>query len=58
MDNPWYSWQWFAPETFTAFTWEQPLYLFGLVALPLLLLALGAATAGYILERTILHTLA
>jgi Ca-activated chloride channel family protein len=26
--------------------------------LPLLLLALGAATAGYILERTILHTLA
>jgi Ca-activated chloride channel family protein len=39
MDNPWYSWQWFAPETFTAFTWEQPLYLFGLVAVPLLLLA-------------------
>lgn len=35
----WYSWQWFAPETVAGFTWEQPLYLYGLIALPFILVA-------------------
>ncbi|MFN7406532.1 MAG: hypothetical protein ACK5SL_08345, partial [Cyclobacteriaceae bacterium] len=39
MDNAWYSWQWFAPETLAGFTWEQPLYLYGLIALPFILVA-------------------
>jgi len=42
MDNdfsqPWYSPDWFSPSTLRAFTWENPGYLYGLLAIPLLFL--------------------
>jgi Ca-activated chloride channel family protein len=33
---PWYSFDWFAPSTLKSFTWSQPEFLYGIVALPLL----------------------
>ncbi|HTJ49940.1 MAG TPA: VWA domain-containing protein [Cyclobacteriaceae bacterium] len=40
MDNdyssPWYSLDWFAPSTLTSFTWEHTVYLYLLIAVPLL----------------------
>ncbi|MFM7429335.1 MAG: vWA domain-containing protein [Flammeovirgaceae bacterium] len=41
MDNlldPWYSPQWFTPTVFKNYTWENPLFLYGLFAIPLVLL--------------------
>ncbi|MBX7127012.1 MAG: VWA domain-containing protein [Cyclobacteriaceae bacterium] len=38
MNTPWYSLTWFTPETFRSFTWEHPLFLYGLPAVPLLFL--------------------
>lgn len=36
MTSPWYSIDWFFLETFRSFTWEQPLFLYALAALPIL----------------------
>lgn len=40
MDNelltPWYSFSWFEPSTFQAFTWEQPLFLWGILLVPMI----------------------
>lgn len=36
MTDVWYSLSWFYPTTIQAFEWEQPLYLWGLVAVPIL----------------------
>ena len=36
--DPWYSPQWFTPTVLKNYTWENPLYLWGLLAIPLLLL--------------------
>ena len=37
--EPWYSPEWFRPDTLTSFTWEQPLFLYLIAAVPLLFLA-------------------
>jgi Ca-activated chloride channel family protein len=34
--DPWYSISWFEPATFAGYTWQNPLFLFGLFCLPLL----------------------
>ena len=34
--DPWYSISWFEPATFSGYTWENPLFLYGLFLLPLL----------------------
>ena len=34
--DPWYSMTWFDPAVFLAFTWENPLFLYGMILLPLL----------------------
>lgn len=40
MDNelltPWYSLSWFKPSILRSFTWEQPLFLWAIIAIPLL----------------------
>lgn len=36
--DPWYSPQWFTPTVFKNYTWENPLFLYGILAIPLLLL--------------------
>jgi Ca-activated chloride channel homolog len=40
MDNelitPWYSLSWFDPSTFQAFTWAQPVFLWGMLLVPLI----------------------
>ncbi len=36
--DAWYSFSWFSPNTFGAFTWANPLFLYGLLALPLAML--------------------
>src|SRR5688500_10551546 len=40
MDNelmtPWYSLSWFDPSAFQAFTWEQPVFLWGILLVPLI----------------------
>ena len=36
--DPWYSISWFEPATLSGFTWQNPLFLFGLFMLPLLLI--------------------
>lgn len=36
--DPWYSPQWFTPTVLKNYTWENPLYLWGLLVIPLLLL--------------------
>jgi Ca-activated chloride channel family protein len=36
--DPWYSPQWFTPTVFKNYTWENPLFLYGLFAIPLVLL--------------------
>jgi len=38
MSMSWFSWEWFTPSTFKAFAWENPLFLYGLAAIPLLFL--------------------
>lgn len=37
--DPWYSPQWFTPTVFKNYTWENPLFLYGLFAIPLVLLS-------------------
>lgn len=32
----WFSWDWFTPSTFQSFTWEQPVLLYFLLAIPVL----------------------
>jgi Ca-activated chloride channel family protein len=36
--DPWYSPQWFTPTVFKNYTWENPLFLYGLFTIPLVLL--------------------
>ncbi len=36
--DPWYSMEWFTPTVFKGFTWEQPLFLYGILGVPLLFL--------------------
>lgn len=39
MDNlldPWYSLEWFSPTVLRGFTWENPLFLYGILGVPLL----------------------
>lgn len=41
MDNdiaPWYSLEWFSPSTLTSFTWENVVFLYLMIAIPLLFL--------------------
>src|SRR5688500_9486770 len=33
--DPWYSFDWFSPSTLSAFTWEHPEFLYGVLAVPL-----------------------
>jgi Ca-activated chloride channel family protein len=35
--EPWYYLSWFAPSTFASFTWENPLFLWGIAAVPVLI---------------------
>src|SRR5690242_3256216 len=37
--DPWYSFEWFRFDTFSAFTWEQPFFLYLIAGVPLLFLA-------------------
>lgn len=37
--DPWYSPEWFRPDTLFSFTWEQPFYLYLIAAVPLLFVA-------------------
>lgn len=37
--EPWYSLEWFKPDTLSSFTWEQTLFLYLIAAVPLLFLA-------------------
>lgn len=37
-EMPWYSLQWFYPETFENFTWEQSEVLYGLIAIPMFII--------------------
>jgi Ca-activated chloride channel family protein len=37
--EPWYSLEWFKPDTLSSFTWEQPIFLYLIAAVPLLFLA-------------------
>jgi Ca-activated chloride channel homolog len=39
MMEAWYSWYWFSPTTFSGFSWDRPLYLYLIAAVPLLFLA-------------------
>ncbi len=34
--DPWYSLEWFTPTVLRAFTWDQSLFLYGILAIPLL----------------------
>lgn len=34
----WYSLEWFSPSTIQSFSWERPLFLYGIAAIPLLIL--------------------
>ncbi|HYG02071.1 MAG TPA: VWA domain-containing protein [Chryseosolibacter sp.] len=34
--DPWYSFSWFSPATLTGYAWENPLWLYGIIAVPLL----------------------
>ena len=36
--DPWYSMEWFTPTVLKGFTWEQPLFLYGVLGVPLLFL--------------------
>ena len=36
--DPWYSLEWFTPTAWQAFTWENELFLYGLIAVPILFL--------------------
>lgn len=36
--DPWYSMEWFTPTVLKGFTWEQPLFLYGILGVPLLFL--------------------
>ena len=36
--DPWYSPEWFTPAVFRGFTWSNPLFLYGIIAVPLLFL--------------------
>ena len=36
--DPWYSIEWFTPTVLKGFTWEQPLFLYGILGVPLLFL--------------------
>ena len=37
MSISWFSWEWFTPSTFKAYAWENPLFLYGIAAIPLML---------------------
>lgn len=37
-DKPWYSLEWFQPEMFKTFHWENPYILYGLIIIPFILL--------------------
>lgn len=37
--TPWYSPEWFHPATFSAYSWERPLYLWLLIAVPFIFIA-------------------
>lgn len=47
---PWYSTSWFQPSIFRSFTWEHPLYLWGLAIVPLLF-ALRWVVRNYFLQK-------
>lgn len=34
--DPWYSMEWFTPTVLRGFTWENPLFLYGILGVPLL----------------------
>jgi Ca-activated chloride channel family protein len=36
--DPWYSFSWFSPGSFANFTWENPIFLWGILGVPLLVL--------------------
>lgn len=36
IQNPWYSLDWFSPNTFSSYTWENPIYLYAIALVPLL----------------------
>jgi len=36
--EPWYSFSWFASSTFSSYTWENPLFLYGIAAIPVIIL--------------------
>lgn len=36
--DPWYSMEWFTPTVLKGFTWEQPLFLYGILGVPLVFL--------------------
>jgi len=36
--NPWYSIDWFIPDTLLSFTWEKPIFLYLIIATPILFL--------------------
>ena len=38
VENPWYSFEWFMPETLLSFTWDKPLFLYLILAIPFLFL--------------------
>jgi Ca-activated chloride channel homolog len=36
IDNPWYTFEWFMPQTLLSFTWDKPLFLYILFVIPIL----------------------
>ncbi len=38
LSDPWYSLSWFSPATFSSFTWENPLFLWAIPMVPLVLI--------------------
>jgi Ca-activated chloride channel homolog len=34
--DAWYSWNWFLPSSFSGYTWENPIFLYGIFVLPFL----------------------
>jgi len=37
--DPWYSLSWFLPSSFSGYTWENPVFLYGILLVPLLFMA-------------------
>src|ERR1700755_1103180 len=36
--DPWYSLSWFSPSTFGSYVWENPIYLWALILVPIIIL--------------------